>query len=228
MKLEDAQQAILDGITQPTRRGKQSLIGPSEIGGCPYCVGEKLAVSVPEKYNIVAGSLERFGLGSWLGTAVHGHLDRTLEIPGAIHEQKNEIYTLKGYGTIKGSTDLFIPPHVFDYKIVGKWSYDTMRLEYLENPDRIPKTQYRVQQMLYGLGWKKLGYDVESVSLVVIPKLSNTEKDIKFFTEQYNEELALAALDRLEKIYKMVKAGKLEDLPSDESCYVCSRITFRV
>lgn len=226
MILEDAQKAILDGITQPTKRGKQSLIGPSEIGGCPYCVGEKLAVKFPKIYKI--RHKERFGLGSWIGTAVHAFMDRTIKIPVGIKEQKNLIAHVNGYGDIKGSTDLFIPPHVFDYKVVGKWSFDEMRLESLEKPNQIPFTKYRVQQMLYGLGWKKLGYEVETVNLVVIPKMSNDPDDIKFYSENYNEELALKSLDRLEVILDTVRRGKLDELPSDEDCYVCSRVTFRV
>jgi hypothetical protein len=225
--LADAKKAIMDGITQPSKRGQQALIGPSEIGGCPYCVGEKLAVKFPKIYNI-GQPKERFGLGSWIGTAVHKYLDVVIDIPTAQKEKKNVIAKIKGYGTIKGSTDLYIPPHIFDYKIVGKWSYDNMRLDYLEHPNQIPTTKYRVQQMLYGLGWKKLGYNVETVNLVVIPKMSNDPEDIKFFTENYNEELALAALDRLEKILDNVRRGQLDELPSDEDCYVCSRITFRI
>ena len=227
MRLDTLNRAILGQITKSTDRGAQTLIGPSEIGGCPYCVGETVALQFPDLYPDLKKE-ERFSLAAWVGTGVHLNLDHTLEIEGAIKEKKNVIAEIEGYGTIKGSTDLYVEPHVFDYKVLGKWKFDKMRLEYLEKPKRIPDTKHRVQQMLYGYGWKKLGYDVKSVNIVAIPKESNDPRDIRFYTEKYNEKLAVAALDRLVKILENVKEGKLEDLPSDEDCYTCSRITFRI
>lgn len=219
---------IMEQITKSTARDKQFKIGPSEIGGCPLCIGEKLAQALPEQYPDLELE-DSFGLGSWIGTAVHHFIDYDFEIPGAIQEQKNFIYDLKGYGTISGSTDFFLEPHVKDWKVVGKWSYDAMKLAYRLEPNRIPTTKYRAQQHLYGYGWAQLGHKVETVGLVVFPKMSNNPDDIRFFTERYNEEVALKALARLESIWTRVKAGKLETLPSDnEDCYRCSRVLFRV
>lgn len=182
---------------------------------------------MPEQYTDLAYT-DEFGLGSWIGTAVHAYLEETLDITGAIKEQKNFIHHLEGYGDIRGSTDLFVPPHVVDYKCVGKWSYDKMRLAYKEHPNRIPTTSYRVQQMTYAYGWKQLGYEVETVSLCVIPKHSNDVDDVRFFTELYNEEVVTRSLARLEKIWRYVQEGRLSDLPSDgEDCYTCSRVLFR-
>jgi hypothetical protein len=102
-----------------------------------------------------------------------------------------------------------------------------MKLAYRLEPNKIPKTVYRVQQHLYGLGWELAGHKVEDVSLCVIPKLSNSADDIRFFSERYNREVAEKALARLELIYKRVKQGKLETLPMDEDCYTCTRVLYR-
>lgn len=226
MHLETLKHEIIGQITKPTDRGKQRKVGPSEIGGCPLCLGEKLALALPDLYPDLEHT-ETFGLGSWLGSAVHFFLESDIEIPGAIKEQKNFIYHLEGYGDIKGSTDFYLDGQIVDWKVVGKWSYDTMRLAYRLEPNRIPKTQYRVQQHVYGYGWQLLGKPVEHVTLCVIPKLSNNPDDIRFFSERYNPEVAEKALKRLELIWKRVQDGKLESLPMDEDCYTCSRVLFR-
>jgi hypothetical protein len=190
------------------------------------CLGEKLALALPEQYPDLEHT-ERFGLGSWIGTAVHNYIDTTLDIPGAIKEQKNAIYHLEGYGTISGSTDFYKAGHIFDWKVVGKWSFTEMKLAYQLEPNRLPNTKYRVQQHLYGYGWVKAGKPVETVNLCVIPKLSNDPDDIRFYTEPYNPEVARKALARLELIWSRVQEGKLDSLPMDDDCYVCSRVLFR-
>lgn len=227
--MQAIERLIIEQITKPTKRGQQVKLGPSEVGSCALCVGETLALRLPEQYPELKHT-ESFGLASWAGTAVHAYLDETLEIPNAIKEQKNDIFELDGYGMIRGSTDLFSPDHkrVVDWKFVGKWSYNKMRLAYLDEPDKIPKVEYRTQQMLYGWGWKQLGYEVESVSLCVIPKESNNVADIKFFTERYNQEVVDKSIARLELIWQYVQDGKLEELPSSgEDCYNCTRVLMR-
>lgn len=154
-------------------------------------------------------------------------MDHHLEIPGAIKEQKNFIHELKGYGTIKGSTDLFADGEIVDYKVLGKANFDKLRLLYLEKPNQIPTARYRCQQMLYGYGWEQLGYEVKTVNILAIPKLSNNPNDIRWFSEVYNREIALKYLERLEKIWQFVQDGRLEELPSDNDCYVCTRVLFR-
>ena len=226
MNVKQLDKLILSQITKQSDRDKQKNIGPSEIGGCPICVGEKLALKLPDLYPDLYEE-DSFGLASWIGTGVHGHLEETVDIPGAIKEQKNFIYHLEGYGDIKGSTDFFLEPHLKDWKVIGKYSLDKMKMAWKTEPNKIPTQTYRVQQMLYGKGWADLGYKVETVGLVVIPKLSNDPDDIRFYTERYNPEIATRALDRLEKIWKYVQDGRLEELPSDADCYRCTRVLFR-
>lgn len=190
-------------------------------------MGEELAQVVPDKYPDLEYNDGGFGLGAWIGTAVHAYIEATMNLPGAIAEQKNFIYELKGYGTIKGSTDLFLDGHVFDWKVLGKANMDKLRRLYRERPGVIPTSSYRAQQHLYGYGWELLGYKVNTVNILAIPKLSNEISDIRWFTEIYNPEIALKYLERLERIWKYVQDGRLEKLPSDDDCYVCTRVLFR-
>lgn len=181
---------------------------------------------LPEQYPDLIDH-DSFGLGAWIGTAVHYWLDEHLDIPGAIKEQKNFIYELEGYGRIKGSTDLFVDGHVVDHKILGRANFDKLRLLYKAEPNKIPTQTYRCQAHLYGYGWEQLGYEVKTVNILAIPKLSNDPDDIRWYTEIYNREVALKSIDRLELIWKYVREGKLEELPCDEDCYVCTRVLFR-
>lgn len=226
MHLKFAQKAIMDGITQQSERDKQKLVGPSEIGSCPRCLGERLAQVLPEQYHDLPDT-SSFGLGAWIGTAVHHYLEDQIDIPGSIAEHKNFIYHLDGYGDIKGSTDLFVPPNVFDFKTSGKFMADKMKLAWRQEPNKIPTTTYRVQQMLYGYGWELKGYEIDKVGLCVIPKLSNDPDDITFYMEKYNRDVAVKALDRLELIWQYVQEGRIEELPMDEDCYTCTRVLWR-
>lgn len=217
---------IIEEITKPSDRDKQFNIGPSAIGDCPRCVGDELAAALPEQYPDLIDH-DSFGLGAWIGTAVHTHLEGLLDIPGAIKEQKNFIYELEGYGTIKGSTDMFCAGHVWDWKVLGKANFDKLRLAYKTEPKKIPTQKYRAQQHLYGYGWEQLGHEVKTVNILAIPKLSNDPDDIRWYTETYSRDIALKFLDRLEKIWLFVREGRLEELPCDSDCYVCTRVLFR-
>lgn len=192
------------------------------------CIGETLGLKLPELYPDLEHT-EDFGLGAWLGTGTHSHIENTFEVEGAFFEKRLTIGELVGYGTITGSCDFFLDGHVVDWKNPGKFSYDSMRLESLEKPNQIPKTVYRIQQHLYGLGWENEGHKVKTVSLCVIPKLHNDVGKIMFYHETYKRKVALAALARLEKIWQFVQEGKLYELPSDgDDCYRCSRVLMRV
>jgi len=227
LRVSTLERLILAEITKPTDRGQQKSVGPSQIGGCPRCLGEALALRLPEQYPELQHE-ENFGLGSWIGSCVHFWAEHNFDIPGGIKEQKNFIYDLKGYGAIKGSTDLYVDGCIVDYKTLGKYMYDECCLQYLLEPGKLPKVEYRAQQHVYGLGWELAGYPVKTVTLCVIPKVSNRKEDIKFFHEDYNRAYAEGVLKRLEKIWQWVQEGKLEELPIDADCYRCSRVLFRV
>lgn len=229
--MSDLASELLAKFKEPSARSHQVKIGPSGIGGCPYCVGETLAHAVPEHYP----DLEHHPSSSyatWIGTMGHSGIeheyfydydDRIIPaIPEGIAETKVHVYDLEGYGSISGSIDLIYGNETFDWKFMGKFGYDKMCLAYRKDPTRIPDTTYRVQQMLYAYGARKKGFDIERVNVVVFPKHKSSWSDVRVFSEEYNQELVDAALDRLEKIWKIVQEGNLKDIPSSEDCYNCN------
>lgn len=167
-----------------TERSKQTVIGISEVGmDCRKCVARKLA----EKPRTPDGSWFPF-----IGTAVHAQLeegferwdDYILEERLFVHEYKN----LK----LAGSCDMFAHKDgvVNDWKVVGQEALKKAAKGDIKN-------QYRVQAMLYGLGWKKKGYDVTHVSLSFLPRdldLPNAQVVIL----RYDEQIAIDALAQLE------------------------------
>lgn len=222
---------LLAKFQEPSARSHQVKIGPSGIGGCPYCVGETLAHAVPEHYPDLV-HVPSSSYATWIGTMCHSGIeheyfydynDRIIPaIPDGIAETKVHVYDLEGYGSISGSIDLLFGNETFDWKFMGKFGYDKMCLAYRKDPTTIPDVTYRVQQMLYAYGARKSGFDIERVNVVVFPKHKPNWSDVRVFTEEYNQELVDAALDRLEKIWKIVQEGNLKDIPSSEDCYNCN------
>ena len=220
MSVTALQKKILDKLQEPDERGKQVKIGPSGIGGCPYCIGKTLGLRLPEIYPKLE-HVQESNYAAWFGTQVHFSLEHNLGLGKS--ESKWPVYDLEGYGTISGSVDLVLEDEIFDYKVVGKASFDKMKLAFRKQPDRIPTVTYRVQQHTYGYALRKAGYDIKAVNLMVFPKTAWQWRDVAFYREPYNEEIVLKAFDRLEKIWAMVQEGRLEELPPQEGCFNCDR-----
>ena len=225
---------ILEKAKAPDERSLQKLIGASQVGGCPYCLGHAL-MGTSTRSDLPSWVVDdsEEGLAAWIGTAVHYYLEnkiipQVMEEEGwdktkIVPEENVTIFELPGYGTIKGNIDVHDTTEVVDWKIVGDWSYNMMSLDSLDNPNQIPRKQYRVQQMLYAYGLRQLGHDIEKVSLAVFKKTSNNWRDVKIYTEYYNQAIVDAALENLQKIYDLAKQGKFDELPQEKECYDCSR-----
>lgn len=220
MTLTPTQSKILDKLQAPDERGKQVKIGPSGLGGCPYCLGKQLALTLPDVYPKLEHK-PKSNYAAWFGTGIHFWLQENLGL--GIAEAKWPVYDLEGYGLISGSVDLVLDNECFDYKVVGDASFNKMKLAYRKEPDRIPTVGYRVQQHTYAYALRKAGQDIKAVNLMVFPKTKWQWKDVAFYREAYNEELVLKTFERLEKIWAIVQEGKLEDIPYDEGCFNCSR-----
>jgi hypothetical protein len=197
-----------------TDRARQTVIGISEVGmDCRKCIARKLA----EKPRTPDGSWFPF-----IGTAVHEQLelgfarwadDYKLEERLFVHEYKN----LK----LAGSCDMFAYKAgvVNDWKVVGERAIKEATQGKIKN-------QYRVQAMLYGLGWKKKGFDVTHVALSFLPR----DKDLpeaQVVMLRYDEELAMKALAELEI---MIDAAELvgwdaviEKQPKASFCWDCKK-----
>lgn len=196
-----------------TERSYQTIIGISEVGSdCRKCVARKLA-GKPKKPD-----------GSWypfIGTAVHQALedgferwdDYKLEGRIEVHEYKS----LK----LGGSCDMFAYKAgvVNDWKVVGERALK-------EAASGKIKDQYRIQAMLYGLGWKKKGFDVTHVALTFLPRdtdLSNAQVVMLRFDEQ----MALNALAELEIMIDAAEIigwdAVIDKQPKASFCWDCKK-----
>lgn len=206
-------------------RGLQKAIGPSEIGHpCDRWLGYKL-LDVPKNPN----AAERDRWRSTVGVAVHGYLAETFEDYNkalgidlfAVEERVNigTIYVGNVHGgdgeDCYGGGDLYIAGVVVDWKIVGKNTLDTVRRA------KHPGQQYQVQVHGYGRGHQRAGRPVEHVSVFYLPAAGPLSQSI-FWSEPYDEQVCVDALDRVSRIKTAVYTrgtAALADLePRDHHC----------
>lgn len=195
-----------------TERSRQTVIGISEVGmDCRKCVARKLA----EKPRTPDGSWFPF-----IGTAVHAQLeegfsrwdDYILEERLFVHEYKN----LK----LAGSCDMYHKNGIVnDWKCVGQEALKKAAKGQIKN-------QYRVQAMLYGLGWKKKGYDVTHVTLTFLPRdldLPNAQVVML----KYDEQVAIDALAELELLIDAAEIigwdAVIDKQPKASFCWDCKK-----
>jgi len=214
-KAVDAAHRWMHRITELflTERSFQTQIGISEVGSdCRKCVARKLA-GRPKKPE-----------GSWypfIGTAVHASLEEGFA--------RWEDYKLEGridvyeYKTLKlgGSCDMFAYQDgvVNDWKVVGERALKEAAAGKIKN-------QYRIQAMLYGLGWKKKGFDVTHVALTFLPRdvdLSNAQVVML----RYDEQVALDALAALEIMIDAAEIigwdAVIDRQPKASFCWDCKK-----
>lgn len=216
----DLQQKIIEQISTPGERSHQKAVGPSEIGGCAYCLGVRVAAKFPDIYEIEHHAKKVENYPAWLGTALHYYLEH--HIPFGEHELKVPVAEIEGYGAVSGHVDLYWEGEVFDFKNLGVAGTKKLAYKWKSEPGVIPEVAYRVQQQLYGYGIKQTGREVTHVQLMILPKGGKSFNDIVFYREPYDESVAERALDRLRKIVEYVREGRLDELPSDSDCYNCS------
>lgn len=231
LALKEYRYIIEQGIlNQP--RSLQKRIGPSEIGNpCDHCLAAKLAGWEQTEQGI-----------PWLpavGTAVHGFLEdlfiRHENQRGAQHdgglryltERRVDVGEIDGE-TITGSTDLFdtVTGTVIDHKIVGATTLTKAR-------GKGPSVVYRAQAHLYGRGWVRAGFDVANVAICFLPRNDVSLNTAVLWTEPYDENIAIAALERASTLARSLKALAaiselardewITNLPRQASCLDCAR-----
>lgn len=159
-------------------RSTQVQIGPSELGGCRRKVWYRIN-DQPETND------NELKLAAIMGTAIHTEIEKSLSSnPNVMLETEVE------YNGMKAHIDCFVPStgDVIDWKTSK-----------IKNLGYFPSTQQRWQVQVYGYLLAKNGHKVERVSLVAIAR-DGDERDVKVHTEEYNEAMALEALDWLSAI----------------------------
>lgn len=208
--MSDYRTKVIAEITKKTERDKQRRIGPSEIGNpCDKCLGRALMDERAE---------QDFSLYPWLGTGNHYYMeDHTFK--DYKHELRLMVGEIPGYGEIKGTTDMFDTDEhaVVDWKFVGLKAIKKYRTSGVSD-------QYRFQAQTYGRGAELAGLEPKKIVIVFIPRDSGNVKDIWVHEEEYQPEMAKAALDRATGIYNWLQeeGNHWRDLEEGSDCFQCN------
>jgi hypothetical protein len=203
MNLQEMLSKSLTAFDSTRDRSVQVEIGPSQIGGCRRQVYHQLV-------NTPVTNPETESLAAILGTFIHSGLALSIarEDPfgdNFLIEQEFE------HNGLKGHCDLYIK----DKKAVVDWK--TTKLKSLRY---FPSAQQRMQVQIYGYLVRANGHEVETVSLVAIPR-DGEMSQIKVHTEAYSEDMAISGLAWLDDVRAMAVS---ESAPAPEKDAVfCSR-----
>lgn len=217
----DLRDELLDGIRHAIDnhpRSLQTRIGPSEVGvECDRRIAHKLL-----------GTPERKRSAPWrptVGTAVHAWLEAAfLAENERLGRDRYLVETTVTVGVVNGvpltgSADLYDTDHevVVDWKIVGTASLRSKR-------SNGPGATYETQLALYGKGFADLGRPVQSVAICFLPSAGELSEAV-WWSQPYDEGLALAALVRLARIDTAVRGLGERALPllstHDSFCRFC-------
>ena len=185
------------GIFSP--RSQQVYIGPSEIG--QECV-RKLAYKLLDWDKANEG-----GGGNWaaqVGTAIHSHLETIFSKYPERFEVESKV---KIRANLAGTVDLWDKETgtVLDWKTTSPASVKVKRSEGAS-------VQQIIQVQLYGYGKAQEGADVKRVGLVFLPTGGQiSDMHVELF--DYNEQVALDALTRLDSVYTLLSTIDVETNP---------------
>lgn len=227
---DEVRELALNLLKSKTKRDKQTKIGPSGMGNpCDYCLA--LALAGKGQYRE-----SPWWLGAKLGTATHSllesevkkHIDTPMSnefnaLKDAAVEERLFICHIDGYGNVYGNADLTLTTgNLIDWKTTKK---DTVKKYKL---DGIPRAYY-VQQNLYAYGWNQIQPGlIKRCSLVFICRDGTGDSDVWVHSWDYDEEAALEAVNRLEKMWRYLQdGGDIDMITSDDDCFTCQNILRR-
>ena len=208
------------------------MIGASQFSSpCTYCVAHDLSASAAS--TVVE---KPYWLGAVLGTAAHLLLEHRVRkrYPGALVEKKVVLGELPGYGQIKSTLDLYLPPDraVVDWKTTTRDKLFFLKEASRSEPEAVEPSKltsarftfhkYRGQLMSYGRGLTLAGHPVDSVHMAFVCRDGKTDDDVWAWDEPYDPEYAEKVWDRLDRLWTFVQnGGDIEGLPSKPGCYTC-------
>nr|DAE92546.1 MAG TPA: Exonuclease [Siphoviridae sp. ct3Mm15] len=217
-------------------RSAQKRIGPSEIGNpCTHCLAARLAGWEKHERGIPWTTTKGTAIHFWLEHLFNqADIDREDYAAGGykkrwLTEQTVSVGEIDGL-EITGSTDLYDlwACQTVDWKFVGSASLKKYKAHG-------PSDVYRIQAHLYARGWQRAGSPCRTVSILFLPAASANWQDRYFWHEPYDENIALAALDRATGLARTIKAldaadptGKTRDawitgLDRDPNCFDCAK-----
>lgn len=178
-------------------RKKQKAIGPSQIGGCRKQLWLNLADAERTNKNLL-----RFP--SMFGTAIHTYILESFKKLDPFGER----YWLEREFS---NEETGIVGHIDCYDTVTKQVIDWKSTK-KTNLRYFPSQQQRWQVQLYGWLLKANGHEVETVTLVAIPR-DGDERDIVYHSEPWNMEIVTEALAWLNGVKSMQETPPPEKDP---------------
>jgi hypothetical protein len=186
----DMVKAALPMLFAQSARSQQTTVGASEVGS--EC-DRQLAYKVLDWPKVEGCGHDP--LPAIIGTAAHAWLAEQFKgLDGMLGGGRFLVEQAVNAGPVPGTVDLYDVQRrtVIDWKFVG-----TTAMRAAKNDG--PKVTYRTQAHLYAHGLKLIGYPVEHVAIVYFSRgglLSGTY----VWTEPYDWQVAIAALERLEQV----------------------------
>lgn len=194
---------MFHAYTNRSQRNQQSSLGPSEIG--TPC-DRRLAMSLLRVPRVNPGG---DNWASFVGTSIHAGLaemfmwadagagrysvERALEFPCKLMP--------RGTGDLLDRTLLMF----LDHKAMGRWSLNELK-------SNGPNRTYRTQVHLYGYGATIAGENIEHVAIVGWPRDASTLQNLYVWTEEYDEQIARDAIDRMNNVHGMITAQREQGL----------------
>jgi hypothetical protein len=237
--VKELRQVLIDFEAQRPRT-MQVALGPSELGTpCQQQMARKLAGA--PRVPITAPTWAPFQ-----GTCVHSGMEEVVAFWNNqlgrerwLAEDHLEVEPpLPGADGISGHGDAFDTDHamVVDWKHVGKTARDKLaRGIRMGKPSAEQVSpEYRIQGHLYGLGHERKGRRVRFVRLVLLAR-SHDYDESQEWTEAYNPEIALLAINRYWETVDIVNAlggpnagdaiAVVPATPSRDTCKWCPFFT---
>lgn len=184
-------------------RGRQSMLGPSEIGGCPRGIAWKLHYGASEQ-----GKSQ--GWASHKGTIMHEWADEEVFAP----EERflSDLALPQVVPWIAGGTlDLYdrLKKTIIDFKFPGDPSMVKARRGK-------PNEGYYVQVNAYGIGAIKAGLEVERVALLIPPMcgddLHSSAKGAVLLTWPFDPQVAVDHYREVKRIQDMLTLAPVDQV----------------
>lgn len=205
-------------------RSQQVHLGPSELGAiCDRQIVAKIARITPTNHvSDPWPSIVGTAVHAWLASAFQGENERE-HMLRFLTEQ-----AVAPHPDYPGHADLYDAweAAVIDWKVLGATSLNKVKSA------SGPSVKYRVQLVLYGLGFRALGLPVNRVVLAALPRTAATLDGMYIWEHVLtpaDEELAARVLQRTEVrklIANEVVAGRMSlkqvpATPDDSECFFC-------
>lgn len=178
-------------------RSKQTAIGPSQVGGCR----RQLWLNI---HNAERTNKNTLRFPAMYGTAIHAYILQAFKNidPFAERYLLEQEFSDEETGLI-GHVDCYDvqTKQVIDWKSTKK-----------SNLRYFPSTQQRWQVHLYGYLLKRAGREVETVTLVAIPR-DGTENDMVYHSEPWSMEVVTEALAWLNGVKQAIEIPAPEKDP---------------